>query len=63
MLWGHRNGNNFNTWALARTRSTVMNMIDGVTGESDMGLFNDEITELIRRLQVLSGHEVLGAQP
>lgn len=31
----------------------LMSMIDGVIGERYMALFNDEISELIRRLHVL----------
>jgi hypothetical protein len=38
MSWGHH---------------TVMSMIDGVIDEGYMALFNDEISKLIRRLQVL----------
>lgn len=33
--------------------SKISVVINGVLGESDMALFKDEISELIRRLQVL----------
>lgn len=53
MFWGHRNGTSFSSSSLARTQFTVKDIIDGVIGESDVTLFKDEISKLIRRMQVL----------